>query len=49
VLGGALVPYIAQALANEAGSLKPVGYSLSAAALVSLIALWLLKRQPITD
>lgn len=49
VLGGALVPYIAQTLATAAGGLAPVGYSLSGAALVSLIALWLLKRQPITD
>jgi hypothetical protein len=43
------VPYIAQALATAAGGLDPVGYSLSGAALVSLIALWLLKRPPITD
>lgn len=44
ILGGGLAPMIAQALADR-GGLVPVGYYLSAAALVSLIALAPLKRE----
>jgi len=39
ILGGALAPMIAQALADR-GGLFPVGMYLSAAALVSFLALW---------
>ena len=46
ILGGGLAPMIAQALADR-GGLVPVGYYLSAAALVSLIALAPLKREVI--
>ena len=42
ILGGGLTPFIAQALADR-GGLVPVGYYLSGAALLSLIALLLLK------
>ncbi len=44
ILGGGLTPIIAAALAKE-GGLPYVGYYLAAAALISLIALWPLKRQ----
>jgi MFS family permease len=44
IIGGGLTPFIAQALASH-GGLAPVGLYLSAAALVSLIALAPLKRQ----
>jgi metabolite-proton symporter len=43
ILGGGLAPIIAAALA-EKGGLPPVGLYLSGAALVSLIALWPLRR-----
>ena len=43
ILGGALAPLIAQALA-ERGGLPPVGFYFSGAALVSLAALALLRR-----
>jgi MFS family permease len=49
VLGGALTPIIAQALAGSIGRLEPVGFCLSGAALVSLIALLPIKRPPLTD
>jgi len=39
ILGGALAPMIAQALANR-GGLFPVGLYLSGAALISFVALW---------
>ena len=44
ILGGGLAPMIAQALADQ-GGLVPVGYYLSGAALISLVALVFLKRQ----
>jgi MFS family permease len=44
IIGGGLTPFIAQALASR-GGLVPVGLYLSAAALVSLVALAPLKRQ----
>jgi MFS family permease len=44
ILGGGLAPMIAQALADR-GGLVPVGYYLSGAALVSLVALAAVKRQ----
>nr|MBP6546855.1 MFS transporter [Phenylobacterium sp.] len=44
ILGGGLAPMIAQALADQ-GGLVPVGYYLSGAALISLTALFFLKRQ----
>jgi metabolite-proton symporter len=47
ILGGGLAPMIAQALADR-GGLVPVGLYLSAAALVSLVPLALLGRQPVT-
>ena len=43
ILGGALAPIIAQALADR-GGLQPVGFYLSAAALISLAALAPLRR-----
>jgi len=43
VLGGGLTPLIAQALANQ-GGLAPVGYYMSGAALVSLVALLALGK-----
>jgi hypothetical protein len=43
ILGGGLAPMIAQALADK-GGLVPVGYYLSGAALISLVALLSLKR-----
>jgi MFS family permease len=43
ILGGGLAPMIAQALADK-GGLPPVGLYLSGAALVSLLALWPLRR-----
>jgi MFS family permease len=43
ILGGGLAPFIAQTLAIR-GGLAPVGLYLSAAAIVSLIALWPLQR-----
>lgn len=46
ILGGGLAPMIAQALADR-GGLVPVGYYLSAAALISLCALALVKRDPV--
>jgi MFS family permease len=44
ILGGALAPLIAQALSDR-GGLLPVGLYLSAAGLVSLVALLVLKRE----
>ena len=44
ILGGGLAPMIAQALADK-GGLVPVGYYLSGAALISLVALRSLRRQ----
>jgi hypothetical protein len=44
ILGGGLAPMIAQALADR-GGLVPVGYYLSGAALVSLVALAAVKRE----
>ena len=44
IIGGGLTPVLAQALA-ERGGLGLVGLQMSAAALVSLIALWPLKQQ----
>ncbi len=44
ILGGGLAPMIAQALADK-GGLVPVGYYLSGAALISLVALLSLRRQ----
>jgi MFS family permease len=44
IIGGGLTPFIATYLAGHAG-LASVGYYLSATALISLIALFLLKRQ----
>jgi MFS family permease len=44
ILGGGLAPIIAQALADK-GGLTPVGIYLAGAALVSLIAIWPLKRE----
>ncbi|MES2344279.1 MAG: MFS transporter [Pseudomonadota bacterium] len=46
ILGGGLAPMIAQALADR-GGLVPVGYYLSGAALISLCALALVKRDPV--
>lgn len=46
ILGGGLAPMIAQALADR-GGLVPVGFYLSGAALVSLVALILLRRTPV--
>lgn len=43
IIGGALAPVVAQALANV-GGLPNVGYYLSAAGLISFISLWALKR-----
>jgi MFS family permease len=43
ILGGGLAPIIAQALADK-GGLPPVGLYLSGAALISLLALWPLRR-----
>jgi metabolite-proton symporter len=43
IIGGGLTPIIAQALSKE-GGLAYVGYYLAAAALISLIALWPLKK-----
>jgi MFS family permease len=45
VIGGGFTPALAAALAGKMGGLAPVGWCLSAAALVSLIALVPLKRQ----
>lgn len=45
IIGGGLTPIIAQALSAE-GGLVYVGYYLAAAALISLVALWPLKRTP---
>jgi MFS family permease len=44
VIGGGLTPYIAETLAGE-GGLAYVGYYLSGAAALSLVALLLLRRQ----
>ena len=44
IIGGGLAPMIAQALADR-GGLVPVGYYLSGAALVSLVALALIGRR----
>lgn len=46
ILGGGLAPMIAQALSDR-GGLVPVGYYLSGAALISLCALALVKRDPV--
>jgi MFS family permease len=43
ILGGAVAPIVAQALADQ-GGLPYVGLYLSGAAFVSLIALWLIRR-----
>ena len=45
VIGGGFTPSIALALANKMGGLAPVGWCLSIAALVSLLALIPLKRE----
>ena len=45
ILGGALSPMIAQALADSGGGLWPVGAYLAAAALVSLVALAAPRRE----
>jgi MFS family permease len=45
VIGGGFTPFAAQALANKVGGLAPVGWCLSLAALVSLLALIPLKRE----
>jgi MFS family permease len=45
VIGGGFTPSIALALANKMGGLAPVGWCLSAAALISLLALIPLKRE----
>jgi MFS family permease len=44
ILGGALSPFASQALANE-GGLVPVGLYLGGAALISLVALLMLRRR----
>jgi len=46
IVGGGLTPFIATALATK-GGLMPVGLYLSGAAVLSLIALWPLKKQEI--
>ncbi len=46
ILGGGLAPMVAQALADR-GGLVPVGLYLSAAALISLVALACVKRQTV--
>jgi hypothetical protein len=48
ILGGALAPFVAELLARR-GGLFPVGLYLSGAAVVSLIALLALRRQPDFD
>jgi MFS family permease len=45
ILGGALTPFVAELLARR-GGLWPVGLYLSTAAVVSLVALLALRRQP---
>jgi len=45
VIGGGFTPLIAQALANKIGGLAPVGWCLSLAALLSLLALIPLTRE----
>ena len=45
VIGGGFTPSIALALAHKMGGLQPVGWCLSVAALLSLVALIPLKRQ----
>jgi metabolite-proton symporter len=45
VIGGGFTPLIAQALAHTVGGLAPVGWCLSIAALLSLLALIPLKRE----
>jgi metabolite-proton symporter len=47
VIGGGFTPMIATALANKMGGLAPVGWCLSAAAVVSLVALIpLIRHEP---
>jgi metabolite-proton symporter len=45
VIGGGFTPVIAQALATQMGGLQPVGWCLSVAALLSLLALIPLDRE----
>ncbi len=45
VIGGGLTPFFAQTLAMKGGGLAPVGWYLSAAAVLSLVALLLLKER----